>query len=654
MKRSTRAAILIGSMGLGLTLSYNACNKPAQFIEVGPVLQNTVAGNPLVTRKIATSICEVVSRCHPSVTVSQCQQNILSTTGFYAPLKIPSAYKTLSSIILAEDSGTLVGSGSGADSCSQSLSQLSCSDPLVQAAYDPSSAEPYAGSPNLLSGQSCGQAISPAVKYACSARVFLQGQANPPQAPSVATAGMSYSISPALPDGLSLNSSTGEISGTPTVSTSRTTYTITATGGAAPITNNLQIQTGSGFLVNDLGDASNMGGTTCRTSSGTCTLRAAISAANASSTPKLIVAPAGNISLTSRTRLSITKGMEIFGDCENKTVIDGLQATQIMSITAGPTLLENLVIQNGFTNGEAGAGIEVVRSTVPITATMKSLIIQNNKISGGGSSGLANGAGIAVFGQAGAQATLDLSDSIIQNNETINANFGGGLSLWLYTQATITRCAFIGNKASGPGAGISSHSGNLNISQTLFANNTSGSNGGGLYVDQTASSNATLSNVTFASNSANAGGGIYHGAQRMAITHATFFNNVASSSWYPGAIAVQSTNVTLENSIFSNNRSAGVLAHCKGSAAQPITSLGHNLSDSAANDCNLSGVADQIGKDAQLAALQDNGGLSMTMALLPTSPAINQGNPLTCAAEDQRGVPRLVDGKCDIGAFEVQ
>jgi len=40
--------------------------------------------------------------------------------------------------------------------------------------------------------------------------------------------GAYYSISPALPSGLSLNSSTGMITGTPTVSSPRTTYTITA------------------------------------------------------------------------------------------------------------------------------------------------------------------------------------------------------------------------------------------------------------------------------------------------------------------------------------------------------------------------------------------------------------------------------------------
>ena len=38
----------------------------------------------------------------------------------------------------------------------------------------------------------------------------------------------SYSVSPALPAGLSLNTSTGVISGTPTAVTATATYTVTA------------------------------------------------------------------------------------------------------------------------------------------------------------------------------------------------------------------------------------------------------------------------------------------------------------------------------------------------------------------------------------------------------------------------------------------
>jgi hypothetical protein len=60
--------------------------------------------------------------------------------------------------------------------------------------------------------------------------------------------------------------------------------------------------------------------------------------------------------------------------------------------------------------------------------------------------------------------------------------------------------------------------------------------------------------------------------------------------------------------------------------------------------------------DPKLGPLQDNGGPTFTMALLPGSPAIGAGDPTDAPMYDQRGpgFPRVVNGKIDIGAFEVQ
>jgi hypothetical protein len=53
-----------------------------------------------------------------------------------------------------------------------------------------------------------------------------------------------------------------------------------------------------------------------------------------------------------------------------------------------------------------------------------------------------------------------------------------------------------------------------------------------------------------------------------------------------------------------------------------------------------------------LGPLQDNGGSTVTHALLPGSPAIDAGDPTRCRGTDQRGVPRPQGAECDIGAFE--
>jgi hypothetical protein len=59
--------------------------------------------------------------------------------------------------------------------------------------------------------------------------------------------------------------------------------------------------------------------------------------------------------------------------------------------------------------------------------------------------------------------------------------------------------------------------------------------------------------------------------------------------------------------------------------------------------------------DLALGPLTDNGGPTMTYALLPGSVAIDRiPEPMCVVDEDQRGEPRPAGGACDVGAFEVQ
>ncbi len=88
-----------------------------------------------------------------------------------------------------------------------------------------------------------------------------------------------------------------------------------------------------------------------------------------------------------------------------------------------------------------------------------------------------------------------------------------------------------------------------------------------------------------------------------------------------------------------------------------IVSGGYNLSsDDGAG--YLNGPGDQINTDPMLGPLQDNGGPTLTHALLPASPAINAGDPnfVPPPDYDQRGpgFDRLRNGRIDIGSFEVQ
>ena len=56
--------------------------------------------------------------------------------------------------------------------------------------------------------------------------------------------------------------------------------------------------------------------------------------------------------------------------------------------------------------------------------------------------------------------------------------------------------------------------------------------------------------------------------------------------------------------------------------------------------------------DPKLGPLADNGGPTLTMALLPGSPAIDAGNSALAPTADQRGFPRPAGAAADIGAYE--
>lgn len=66
------------------------------------------------------------------------------------------------------------------------------------------------------------------------------------------------------------------------------------------------------------------------------------------------------------------------------------------------------------------------------------------------------------------------------------------------------------------------------------------------------------------------------------------------------------------------------------------------------------------GLDPSLGPLEDNGGPTLTHALLPGSPAIDAADDAKCPSIDQRGIERPQDGDgngvatCDIGAFELE
>ena len=208
-----------------------------------------------------------------------------------------------------------------------------------------------------------------------------------------------------------------------------------------------------------------------------------------------------------------------------------------------------------------------------------------------------------------------------------------------------------GNAAGDAGGGIR-NTGTLTLNGVTLAHNMAGDGGG---LGNTAAGSGQLTNVTIADNSASVGGGgIANGdianLDKMAslqLTNVTVSHNSTSGN---GSGIENFCNISLKNTIVADRNVNDCYGH-------DPTSLGHNL-DTDSN-CFIALPSDITGTDAELDVLKDNGGFTLTAALLPGSPAIDAGDNTDCPLTDQRGEPRPADGNmdgmavCDIGAYEV-
>jgi hypothetical protein len=211
------------------------------------------------------------------------------------------------------------------------------------------------------------------------------------------------------------------------------------------------------------------------------------------------------------------------------------------------------------------------------------------------------------------RGTMIVSGSTLRDNSSYGYPPGPGMGGGIYNAGamTVTNSTLSGNTA----ASVDTHPGG----------------GGGIYNTYAWVSGdliygtMTVINSTISGNSAGEGGGIYNDGAGVGV-------------------------VQVINSVIANS-SGG--ADCSGT----ITSLGHNIDGDVS--CGLTAAGDLPGTDPLLGPLQDNGGPTLTHALLEGSPAIDAGGDTACPATDQRGVHRPQDGdwdglaRCDIGAFEL-
>ncbi len=367
--------------------------------------------------------------------------------------------------------------------------------------------------------------------------------------------------------------------------------------------------------------------------------------------------------ITLGSQLTLDKNVTIDGSAlSSKVTVTTDNMDRVLQMNSGVTAtIDSLRITHGNVTGN-GAGILNQGDL-----TLNNVVLLNNLASqfGGGvynsgtlavmnSSLVINGAqyGGGIFNDGG---TLSVMNSILDENTASNG--GGGIYIAGTGSATITDCTFARNNTQQGGGIYSESNTQTTVSGSTFSNNSATNVGGGIsntgITDGSKTGYMTVINSTFTGNSSETrGNGIFNYGTLTLYNSTLSGNSGSSSSSY--TLANDGPNGTLNyaNTIIANTLTGKDCANVNGGTIG--TNLNNLVEDGWDGGC---GAALNI--DPMLGDLQDNGGLTQTMALQEGSPAIDAGDDAICAGElvggvDQRGVSRPQGDQCDIGAYEYE
>jgi hypothetical protein len=420
-------------------------------------------------------------------------------------------------------------------------------------------------------------------------------------------------------------------------------------------------------------------------SGGICTLHDAIVAANGNTAVNGCMPGGGASDVIDTTAIAgqtvqlagalpqITSTLDIVGPGSGQLTVTGQDAVRPISLNSGAVVgISGLTITHGLATAVAGAINNIG------TLTLTDVAVTNSKaqVTGGTNTfpeagGIFNGGTLHLVLSSVTGNTVDGSGGTSQN-----APQGGGI--WTNGTVTIDRSSVSGNTATAvagvgattnaSGGGIANF-GTLSVLQSTLSGNSvsatasSSSNdasGGAIANANSASVNVTIDRSTLTGNTVSAdspgsatSGGFRVSGTSFSVTSSTIAGNSAAA----GANVDLGVVATFKNTIVSNPLGGGT--NCNGTA----TSQGFNLTDGTG--CGFIDATDKPNTNPMLdSSLGDNGGPTLTLALLTGSPAIDAGLSSLGETVDQRGLTRPVDLSAvpnapgsdgtDIGAFEVQ
>jgi uncharacterized repeat protein (TIGR01451 family)/CSLREA domain-containing protein len=268
----------------------------------------------------------------------------------------------------------------------------------------------------------------------------------------------------------------------------------------------------------------------CLAGSGTCSLRAAVQAANQRAGADTIQLPAGTYTLT------------LAGTDEDAAATGDLDVTDALTLNGAGA--SSTLIQAGTTNAN---GIDKVMSINPSLTQAFATVLSNVTLRYGfNHSTVANGGGYggALDWDGAGSGTLTLTNCVVSDNQTTDGD-GGGIFTSNSTSVngsalTLNGVTFANNVARKGTPGASGIGGALEVGYLVqltvnggtFTNNQapqSHGEGGAIYLFESGGApQSAISDATFSSNQAGVGGGAIRSGRGLDITRSTFTANAVS------------------------------------------------------------------------------------------------------------------------------
>lgn len=355
---------------------------------------------------------------------------------------------------------------------------------------------------------------------------------------------------------------------------------------------------------------------------------------------------------------------------DNNSSDDGSKEQSSGGLYIRETTNSPAVIRSTFTNntGINGGGIYSVLANTTINACR---FINNDTTLGGTFTGPTKGYGAGLYFDGANGGQITVANCYFEGN--ICAGQGAGIFIFLYAgdNAVIDRCDVRNNTAQndtlnqglGGGLRIGGDGAHFVIKDSSFTHNRAYESGGGIFKGGDSTMEliyCTLSNNIVrrdANNTNGLGGGIFldDNPTTKTITNCTIAYNKVG--WQGGGIYAGNSYTTLTNSIVALNEAnnGGNSWNVKHNNTSQLADGGKNIQYPDKHpfdpqDVYITATAYII--DPELDLLGSNGGNILTHPLLPTSPAIDYGDPISGRTSDSRNV--AIQNAPDVGAYEFE